>query len=283
MRVAVLSDIHANLAALQAVLAHLDGLAPDAVMVGGDVVNRGPQPRECLELVLDRAGRDNWSIIKGNHEEYVLRAAEGMGGLAPWEAKIMAHSRWTAEKIPDLLDQIEAWPDHVTLHAPDRSQLGCYHASRKGNRAGLYESMEEDELVRHTHPAPPALCVGHTHIPFVREVRGKMLVNSGSVGMPFDGDPRAAYALLEWHPEGWTAEIMRVPYDRGVTERAYHEQGYIPDGGPLTILILEELLRARPLVGQWHRLYEKAVAAGKITVEDSVAEMLNVPVRPKHP
>src|SRR3954464_7315918 len=74
-RLAVLSDIHGNFAALQAVADHIDQWKPDAVVVAGDIVNRGPRSRDCLTFVLERAARAGWQIIRGNHEEYVLSIA----------------------------------------------------------------------------------------------------------------------------------------------------------------------------------------------------------------
>ena len=71
MRMVVLSDIHANLVALQAVLAAVDALAPDRVVVPGDTINRGPQPRRCLEIILERRDQQGWHVIKGNHAQYL--------------------------------------------------------------------------------------------------------------------------------------------------------------------------------------------------------------------
>ena len=275
MRIAVLSDIHSNLAAFEAVQTHWESLRPDAVLVGGDVINRGPQPRECLEIILKRVREDGWRIIRGNHEDYVLRAARGVDDLKDWEKKIFAHTTWTEPRVRDYLDVIRSWPDETEISAPDGARVICTHASRKGNRVGLYEFMNEDELIDHAHPHADVLCVGHTHVPFIRAIHHRWIVNAGSVGMPFDGDPRAAYALLEWSPGGWTMEIMRVPYDRAITEAAYHTSGYLYGGGPLAPVILWELQNARARVGYWHRQYEEQVAAGTISIEDSVQLVLN--------
>lgn len=275
MRVIVLSDIHSNLAALRSVLLHIDSMAPDAVLVGGDVINRGPQPRECLEIILERMHHRGWRVIRGNHEDYVLHSARGIPNLKPWERKIIAHTDWTAQRLDGHLPSLAAWPAEMSLSAPDGSQLVCTHASRKGNRVGLYTAMNDAELIDHAHPEARALCVGHTHIPFIRNIGDRLIVNAGSVGMPFDGDHRSAYAALDWRAEGWSAEIIRVPYDRQSTERAYHETGYLTAGGPLVPLIHWEFKHARARLGQWHRSYEDDVAAGRIGLEESVQHMLN--------
>lgn len=277
MRVAVLSDIHANLAALDAVLTHLDSLRPDRVIVAGDIINRGPQPRECLERILERERTAGWRIIRGNHEDYVLRAARGVDGLKTWEKEVFAHTVWTEVRVRDYLDVLRKWPDETELSAPDGSRVIATHASRKGNRVGLYAFMNDEELIDHAHPHADVLCAGHTHIPFIRAIHHRWIVNAGSVGMPFDGDPRAAYVMMTWSAEGWSMEIMRVPYDRAPTEQAYYDSGYLAEGGPLAPVILWELRHAKARVGYWHRQYEDQVAAGAISVEDSVRRVLNEP------
>jgi len=277
MKIAVLSDIHANLPALRAVLEHVDSLAPHVVIVGGDVINRGPQPQECLDLVLDRVQHHGWRILKGNHEDYVLQAARGLAHLNVWERAVCAHSAWTAETVRDALPLIRSWPDQVEVTAPDGSHLICFHASRKGNRVGLYEFMGEEELREHVTGPASAICVGHTHVPFVRYVDGTLLVNSGAVGMPFDGDPRASYAWIEWSPTGWRAENMRVPYDRDETRAAYRSTGYLENGGVMVKLMMRELDEAAPWLGKWHRDYEADVVAGRMTVEASVEAILARP------
>ncbi len=274
MKIAVLSDIHANLPAFRAVMSHLDAVAPHRVIVGGDIINRGPEPRACLEIILDRMARHRWLVIKGNHEDYVLTASAGLSRFPEWERKLCSHSAWTAEAVRDHLATIASWPDSLELQMPDGSHLTCFHASKKGNRVGLYEFMQDAEIMEHVHPVNSAMCVGHTHVPFIRFIEGKLIVNSGAVGMPFDKDPRACYALLEWRPEGWQAEIIRVPYDRGLTESAYIETGYATEAGPMVPLILEELRLATSRLGIWHRTYESRVSSGQMTVEESVADML---------
>jgi len=274
MKIAVLSDIHANLPAFEAVLAHLASVEPHHVLVGGDVINRGPHPRECLEMVLDRIAHHGWQVLKGNHEEYVLKAAMGISHLPEWEQQLIRHTTWTADRISDYLPVISAWDDSIELPMPDGSQLTCFHASKKGNRVGLYDFMQDREIMEFVHPAYSAMCVGHTHIPFVKFIEGKLIVNSGAVGMPFDRDPRASYALFEWRAEGWSVEIIRIPYDRNLTEQAYRDTGYLSDAGPMVPLIREELRHASSRLNLWHRTYEALVVSGQMTMEDSVQAML---------
>lgn len=274
MKIAILSDIHANLPALRAVLSHLDGVMPDRVVVAGDIVNRGPDPRACLDLMLEKADRHRWRLMRGNHEDYVLHVLDRFPRLADWEKKVCAHTLWTRERVAGRLDAIAAWPDRIELTGPDGGLIRVVHASMHGNRVGLYEFMDDAELHDKTAPHVPVLCTGHTHIPFVRRLGDRLILNAGAVGMPFDRDPRASYAVITWTEHGWQPEIIRVPYDLGETEQRYRATGYLEAGGPMVPLILQELRESRSWLGPWHRDYEPDVAAGRMSLEDSVERIL---------
>lgn len=275
MRIAVLSDIHANLPALLATLAAVDGTAADVVVVAGDIVNRGPSSLACLERILQRRERHGWRLLKGNHEDFVVREAEAPPNRPDWLRKLYAHTRWTLERVREHLPLLRALPDHVELEGPDGSQLRFTHASMRGNRHGLYEDMDEGDLGELIAPPPRVLTVGHTHIPFIRTVDATLVVNAGAAGLPFDGDTRASFAVLDWSAGAWRARIVRVPYDHEAAEAAFHNSGYLDDAGPMAPLILDELRQARPRLGWWHRHYERSVAAGELTIEESVERLLD--------
>jgi predicted phosphodiesterase len=275
MRMVVLSDIHANAVALAAVLTAVDALEPDQVVVAGDTINRGPSSRRCLETILERRDRRGWHVLKGNHEDYVLLAEREPYAADHWAHELFAHTRWTVHQVRDLLPLVRALPDHLSLTGPDGGEIRFLHASMQGNRSGLYEDMPDERLAALVAPAPPVLVAGHTHIPFVRAINGTLIVNAGSAGLPFDGDPRVSFALLEWRESLWTARIIRVPYDRQAAENDFISSGYLADGGPMIPLILDELRHARPRLGMWHRTYERAFSAGEISLKKSVQDLLN--------
>lgn len=285
MRIAVLSDLHANRFALDALLAELEGLHPDHVVVAGDVINRGPAPRPCLERILDLARTQRWLLLKGNHEEFVLLAAAGHAGGSPWEKHLLAHTQWTMQRVRDLLPEVARWPDHLSLTGPDGSEVRFVHASMRGNRHGMYEDMEEPVLAGLAAPAPSVLVVGHTHVPFIRQIDGTLIVNAGAAGLPFDGCADPSYAVLEWDAGRWKAQIMRFGYDREAEEASFVSTGYLDGGGPMVRLILHELRQARPCLGLWHRRYEREVAEGRLSIEESVERLLAevaCPHAPRH-
>jgi putative phosphoesterase len=272
-KLAVLSDIHGNLAALHAVADHIDRWNPDTVVVAGDIVNRGPRSLECLRFVLTRAAESGWRIIRGNHEEYVLRVVHDPGTRPGLEGAVRENVGWTARQIGDAVAVIESLPAQISLHAPDGSEVRVVHASMRHNRDNILADTP-DELVREqVAPASPLIVVGHTHRPLIRTVDATLVVNAGSVGLPFDGDTRASYAQLTWQA-GWQAEIVRVTCDRHQAARDYDETGFMRDSGPVAALVFDEFRTARPRLSSWMARYNDAVLAGELTAAESVRDYL---------
>jgi len=278
VKIVLIADIHSNLAALEAVLARVDELKPDRVIVAGDVINRGPRPEACLARIAEMRRDHGWLVFRGNHEDYILLEAEQNEARPEWAQELCRHTAWTHLRIRAELDEIRNWPSHVEFEGPGGQFIRVVHGSMHGNRAGLYEHMEDDVLHNMVTPAPAVLGAGHTHIPFVRKVRSTLIVNAGAAGLPFDGDQRASFAVVDLDARGARAEIVRVPYDLARAERDFHETGYLADGGMMVPLILQELHQARARIGVWHARYEKLVAEGKMGMRESVEELLGVQV-----
>lgn len=271
MKLAVLADIHANLPALQAVLEDIDAWHPDAVVVAGDIVNRGPRPLECLRLVQQRERSQGWLSLLGNHEEYVIHQTRPDAPRCGPAFEIFQSSYWTLQQLNGDVAALEALPFTQSLTAPDGSEARIVHASTRGTRDGVFPTTPDEQLRQQMgRPRVPLFVVGHTHWPLVRRLDGTLVVNVGAVGMPFDGDPRASYGQLTWRNGQWQAEIVRVPYDRSETERDYVTAGFLDAAGPLAMLMLVELRRARSQLYGWSVAYEKAVLAGELSVAESV-------------
>jgi putative phosphoesterase len=273
MKLAVLADIHGNYAALQAVAAHIDQWRPDAVVVAGDIVNRGPRSPECLRFVRERAAAAGWRLIRGNHDEYVIRVAGGSTARPGLEGAVWENVRWTAEQLGDVAT-LEAMPVRVSLVAPDGGEVRVVHASMRHNRDNILPDTPDAVLREQIAPAPPLFCVGHTHRPLVRAIDTTLVINAGSVGLPFDGDVRASYAQLHWQHGGWHAAITRVPYDREQTARDYVETGFLRDSGVIAELIFDEFRTARSRLDRWMERYRAPVLAGEISAADTVHDYL---------
>ena len=275
MKLALLADVHANLPAFQAVLEDLAAWRPDRVIFLGDVLNRGARPEACWALLQDKVATENWAVLRGNHEEYVAsRERTPLDPASPAFA-IAASSWWTYQRLGLRAAVLDALPFSLSLADPAGGELRLAHASMLGTREGIYPESDDAEIRSRLGPPGAALfAAGHTHRPLVRRLDPTLVVNTGAVGMPFDGDPRAAYARCRWRRGRWEAEIRRLPYDRQATEVDFVHTGFLAHGGPLVPLMLQELRLARPLIGNWARRYEADCLAGRITVEASVRHYL---------
>lgn len=210
MRVAILSDIHGNLTAFEAVLADLDQVAPDLVLHGGDLADGGSRPIEIVDRIRDLG----WHGVLGNGDEMLARpqsledfAAQSSTQPGLWQCvrEMAAATRsllgadrlsWLGQFPPAI-----AQPGLALVHATPQS---CWHAPPAG--------ASDADLDRIYSPlVSPTVVFGHTHIPVTRALSGtvRLLINTGSVGLPFDGDPRASYLLLDES----TPVLRRVEYD----------------------------------------------------------------------
>ena len=275
MKIAVLSDIHGNYPALLAVAEHVEAWRPDLVVVAGDTVNRGPRSAECLAFVLAREREAGWQTVIGNHEEYVIAQSRPDRPTGGPLAEIQGASRWTYESLNRDISALAAMPFALDRHGPDGGDVRITHASMLGTRDGIYPQTSDAELVHKLgQPLPAVFCVGHTHQPLTRSLDGALIVNAGSVGLPFDHNWRPSYAQVTWRWGRWHACIVRLEYDRSQAERDFYETGFLEGGGPLTRLMLRELQIAAGLIYSWASEFENPVLAGELTVEQSVERFL---------
>jgi len=166
-RIAILGDIHGNLPALEAVTADLETLAPDLVIVDGDVVNRGPQSRECVQAV--RA--QGWPTVFGNHEQYMLTFGEGRVPDG-WDSDWGMPARRVAEELSaDEMAYLRALPWHYIVGEPGLPAIRIVHGSPRALNDGLGFWMTDEELCAAVASVPEPVVVGaHTHRPFDQQV-----------------------------------------------------------------------------------------------------------------
>lgn len=269
MKLAVLSDIHGNVPALAAVLDDIERWGADHLIVNGDLVSRGPHSLECLRLL--QAHAPGGHFLTGNHETYVLRCADQPADPESPTHDIDRFADWALRQLGAAVDDIRAWDDHLDLTDLEGAATAhVTHGSRLGNRDGISARTRDDDL-----PAklgePRALFIGsHTHRPLLRRFNGTLVVNTGSVGQPMDGDPRAAYGRFTLIGGRWEAEIARVAYDKARAERDFVDSGFLAEAGPMARLIYLELRQSRAHVGPWRNQYLEAVKARALSVTASV-------------
>jgi len=285
MKIAALGDIHGNYQALISVLDHVDRWQPDLVLVLGDIINRGPRSQECLHLIQERGKSSDWHIIKGNHEGYVLKMDDPALIRSGVEYKLRQVIDFTYLSLSDEdLQAVRSLPDQISLDIEANQFLRANHASTAGDRIGIYPRTPENKLPDLIDVDASLYLVGHTHQPFIRNWKDTTIINTGSVGLPFDGDTRATFAKLTYRAQTWKGEIVRVDYDRKAAEDDFYSSGFIPEGGALTDLILAELKLGWPQLGKWFMRYEQHVLAGEITPEKAVEEfLLNPNIEYKNP
>jgi len=272
MKLAVLSDIHGNLPALETVLDDILRWRPDRVVVNGDLINRGPNSLACLQLLQREV--NSLELVKGNHEEFVLSCAER--DYDPdhplFELRRFAH--WTYAQLNDVMDEVRQWHEQIDDETLAGGTLHITHASRRGKRDGISLRTPDDDLPQKLGERRSLFITSHTHKPMVRQFDGTLIVNTGSVGSPSDHDPRAAYGRFYFDGAAWQGEVVRLAYDHTRAQQDFHASGFLEEGGSLTRLMLEELRHARVFVGPWNERYLAAVQAGEIGVAHAVQQFL---------
>ncbi len=279
MKIAVLSDIHANLVALTAALEDVDRWSPDWVVFLGDIVNRGPKPLECLQLAQSFAALYPSTFVLGNHEEYVLDQANSAAPPESPQAQVHQASRWTRERLGDATASLVEFLPYVDIPVPFGGLARFVHGSMRATRDGIYAHTFAESFAQRLGLEPEdslsafsLFCVGHTHRAFISQNDHVQVVNAGSVGLPFDGDRRLGYARLTWKSRQWQVELRRLPYDLLQAEFDFYTTQYLTGAGPLAQLVLIELLTASSQLYQWARDYQDQVLSGEISMLRSVME-----------
>jgi len=254
MRIAIVSDVHANLAALEAVLRHAEAVGPiDAIWCLGDTVGYGPQPSQCVARLRGLGA----TAVAGNHD----RAATGKMGVEDFNANAATAALWTRDHLEeDAAAYLNALPEVAYVSpsqgrslkvAPPETALNAEpkpgaHAEEftlvHGTlRWPLWEYLYSYEAARAhlERQETPFSLVGHTHVPMLAAEGAeyehgcemyylddggrvplpddrKIVLNPGGVGQPRDGDPRAAYAAYD--TDARTVTVHRVEYDIGATQ-----------------------------------------------------------------
>ncbi|QGU32703.1 metallophosphoesterase family protein [Thermochromatium tepidum] len=274
MKVAVFSDVQGNRPAMEEAVARILDWGPELVVMAGDLINRGPSSLACLERFDALRRAHGWLPVNGNHETWVQRCGREPPRDA-LEAELRRFADWTYRQIEPRLDALRDWPDHLCFNAgTDDSWVHVTHGTLAGNRHGIGTRATDEEL-RSVVPTDLALFVtAHTHRPLERMLDGMPILNVGSVGSPFDGDPRGSFALLTFEHNAWRWEIVRFVYDRRQAERDFDDLGFIEHGGPLARILFEEWKRARPLMALWRSDFEPAVLAGERALQPAVDAFL---------
>lgn len=259
MRAAICSDIHGNLAALEAVLADADAAGAEEFWVVGDLVAHGPRPGQTARRLHDLAATRPVRILRGNTDRYTTtgQLSPYLLGLDPAahpdkDSQVkdaQAAFAWTRQAVEDVgcLTWLAGLPAEIRLSLPDGTGVLLVHAAPgTDDGPGLFAEQSDEEVRAAGVAAAGAqgvglVVVGHTHVPMDRTVDLVRVVNLGSVSVPVTPDPRAMWTLLTADQDGWALEHRRTAYDLDRVIADLHAVGH-PSAGWLA----SKMGRARP-------------------------------------
>ncbi len=232
-RIAALSDVHGNAVALEAVLADVAREKPDALMVAGDLVLNGPEPALVIDVL--RSLADDGALIIGGNTDIAV-ADFDYAAAFPWMTDgvpdaIVDAAEWAHDAIgADRLDWLRRLPSERRWRTDDDTLVVACHASPGSQTAGFDQHLDPSVTIERVARTDARVIVcGHTHLPEVRDLGWKVIVNDGSAGYVFDGDPTASWALIDITDDEVNAEIRRTTFDTLAVANAISARGLAGD------------------------------------------------------
>ncbi len=228
-RIALFSDVHGVLQALTAVREAVAAAAPDVVALAGDLAFNGGNPAATVDGIreLEAAGA---LVVQGNTD--VAVADFDYGAAFPWlgdgvPESFKAAAEWAHEALgPERVDWLRRLPAERRIRCDDGTLVLVTHASPGSQTAGFDPGLDESVILdRLGRTDARVICCGHTHVPEVRDFGWKVIVNGGSAGYVFDGDPTASWALIDVVDGSVTAEVKRVAFDALAAADAVADRG----------------------------------------------------------
>jgi putative phosphoesterase len=240
MKLAFISDIHGNSIALEAVLEDIRKKTIDQIYVLGDLCFRGPNPKRSLEMIRSLQTK----VIKGNADEWVVRGIH-QGEVPDQVIEMMNLEReWTVSQLDQHdIDYLGSLPTELNLVIEDVS-ISAFHATPDSLFEVVLPNANDDLLKSALMSASDSdiFIYAHIHRPFIRYMGGKVLINIGSVGLPFDGLAKASYAIVEIDQGRISTSIERVHFSVEEVIRQYKEVQY-PNSEMMAIILQNALMK----------------------------------------
>lgn len=249
MRIAIISDIHGNWTALEAVLVDIRKRGVDQIICAGDYIDPMPSSRRVHDFLMN----EKIVSLRGNHEDYVINSFEDPAHIVntsiQFRAVKVSASLFDAKSIAEL----KALPFTYSISNKKAGDLLVCHASPISNQRGWrYEILPEVERSLLDSEESTIVC-GHWHDPETRIWKNKKLVTAGSVGVPLAGNLAAEYVLLEAAEAEWHVEHLTVRYDPRATIDEYLQSGFVRSGGPVGWLLFYEVVTAKRMISPFLR------------------------------
>ena len=228
MKIALISDIHGNAVALDAVLRDIEKMQVDHLMVLGDLAYRGPEPKRVISTLQ----AIDCTIIGGNADEWVVRGIRDGEVPDASLARMREEREWTVRQlVEEDLDFLAKLPTTHTIWLDEHTSMLLCHATPTNRFPVTLPETPEEELIplyfaRAKSEQHLITAYGHIHLPYIRYINGSVLVNTGSVGMPFDRNPMPSYALVEYTEGHVAVSIRRVRYSTSMAIEALTRVNY---------------------------------------------------------
>lgn len=251
MRIAILADIHGNLPAFEAALAHVANEGVDQIVLAGDIVNGSPDSARCWQL----ARSLNCPMLRGNHERYVFDYGTSAANSL-WETELFSPVQWTVSQFTDR-ERAAMAKLPMALRLPEMADLLLTHASPKNDQQSI-RPYSPQSVVQEIFGdvAERTIVRGHNHLNSVYRWRDKQIITVGSVGLPLDSNPSAQYNILERCKNQWHNKPQAVTYDVEATLRRFKETGYLEAAYPMSRLFLREVATASYAFTPFLRTYQ---------------------------
>jgi len=265
MRLAILADIHGNLIAFDAALAHARSQNPDKIILAGDIVVGSPDSADCWR----RAVSLGVPILRGNHERYVVeltaqQAADPQFAPIRWAAGQLTSDEIAAiARLPMSL-VLREFPDTLFVHASlrdDRDNIAPHTPAAAIEP--MFPGITERWIIR-----------GHNHTCMMRPWRDGAIVTAGSVGLALDLYTTAQYLLMDRRGEGWDFRHVSVEYDLRAALDRFEQTGYLASADPMARLFRRELATASFQVVPFIRFYKELQKRERISLADAVEKFL---------
>ena len=232
-RIAALSDVHGNVAALEAVIGDVTREKPDRVVIAGDLVLNGPEPAAVVDMLQNLAA-EGTAIVAGNTD--IAVADFDFAAAFPWMTDgipdaIVAAAEWAHEALGDeRVEWLRSLPAERRIRTDDDTLVLVCHGSPGSQTSGFDQDLDPSVTIERVARTDARVIVcGHTHLPEVRDLGWKVIVNDGSAGYVFDGDPTASWALIDISDDQVNAEIRRTTFDTLSVANAISSRGLAGD------------------------------------------------------
>ena len=214
MKIAVISDVHSNLEALEAALKEIDKMKIQNIFCAGDICGYGANPNECIEEIRRR----NIQSVMGNHDYGIVNLNSS------WFNEQAAKALWwTIENLEkNNLEFIKSLPEKIDVDIDGRKMLVVHGSPRNPIWEYIYPTDANATFVKDVNQ--DIIVVGHSHIPFIKKISDKLVLNPGSVGQPRDSNPKASFAVIDI--DRFSAKNIRVNYDVETTSKKIIKAGF---------------------------------------------------------